>query len=78
MILSINSQSLSWVHFEQKCCFSHHKFSPNCVWMNKNSSLKSMTKFYLSWRIMFDIDRVVKTPLNTVCNFNVCDNIIQL
>ena len=28
---------------------------PNCVWMNKNSSPESMTKVYLSWRIMFDM-----------------------
>ena len=27
----------------------------NCVWMNKNSSPESMTKVYLSWRIMFDM-----------------------
>ena len=27
----------------------------NCAWMNKNSSPKSMTKVYLSWRIMFDM-----------------------
>ena len=27
----------------------------NCVWMNKNSSPKSMTKVYLSSRIMFDM-----------------------
>ena len=27
----------------------------NCVWMNKNSSTKSMMKVYLSWRIMFDM-----------------------
>ena len=27
----------------------------NCVWMNKNSSPKSMTKVYLSWIIMFDM-----------------------
>ena len=28
---------------------------PNCVWMNKNSSPKLMTKVFLSWRIMFDM-----------------------
>ena len=27
----------------------------NCVWMNKNSSPESMSKVYLSWRIMFDM-----------------------
>ena len=27
----------------------------NCVWMNKNTSHKTMTKVYISWRIMFDM-----------------------
>ena len=34
---------------------SANAYVTNCVWMNKNSSSKSMTKVYLSWRIMFDM-----------------------
>ena len=31
------------------------RVSTNCVWMKKNTSSKSMTKVYLSLRIMFDM-----------------------
>ena len=34
---------------------SFWRSATNCVWMNKNSSPKSMTKVYLSWKIMFDM-----------------------
>ena len=46
---------MKWWNISKRNLLLTKPYIPNCVWMNKNSSPKSMMNVYLSWRIMFDM-----------------------